>query len=128
MIDLSRLMKIEHHIDTIGVRRYSANEQPSIVELTSHPRATLAGRDIIIVEDVIDIGLSMHFIKRFLEIQSPPPASIKIFVLGWKKSMSQIDFEPDYIGFELGPEWIVGEGMDSNQGLRNLRGIWQKES
>jgi hypoxanthine-guanine phosphoribosyltransferase len=68
----------------------------------------------------------MKYIMGFLKIQNPEPASIKILVLGWKKVVTQVDFEPDYYAFELSPEWVVGEGMDSNQGFRNLKGIWQK--
>ena len=79
-------------------------------------------RDVIIIEDIIDTGLTINFIKeKLLELN---PRSISIATLLMKTEIANIDFEIDWVGFEIAPEFVVGYGLDFNQKFRNLRGLY----
>ncbi len=126
--DLARtlsIVKMPYHMDSIDFKRFRKNEnghpEPRIYK---NPNAeTLKNRHILIVEDVLDEGITLKFAIKFFKIWQP--ASIKIFVLGWKKEISP-NFQPDYYGFILPNQWLIGEGMDDNQTERGRLGIWQK--
>lgn len=126
--DLARALSIigvRYHMDSVDFKRFRKNEdgrpEPRIYK---NPNAeTLKNRHILIVEDVIDEGITLKFAKRFFQVWQP--ASIKIFTLGWKKEISP-NFQVDYCGFILPNEWLIGEGMDDNQEERGRLGIWRK--
>lgn len=118
-----------NHVDTVGLKRYSEDEQGGAVIILSEPHADLSGRDIIVVEDVIDHGVTMNFLDDYLKHRNlmNPPKSIAYCALGLKASHGPLKFEIKYLGFDnLGPEWIVGYGLDANQSLRGLKDIWVK--
>jgi len=77
------------------------------------------------VEDIIDSGLTISFLKERLEGASPK--SISILTLLLKKDIVKVDFPIDYIGFEIPPEFVVGYGLDYDQKLRHLPGIYRLE-
>ncbi len=126
--DLARALSLvgfPYHMDSVDFKRFRKNEdgrpEPRIYK---NPNAeTLKDRHILIVEDVIDEGITLKFAQRFLQVWQP--ASIKIFALGWKKEISP-EFQVDYCGFILPNEWLIGEGMDDNQQERGRLGIWRK--
>ena len=129
--DLSKALDkigLLHHIDTVGLKRYTEDEQGGAVVILSEPHADLSGRDVIVVEDVIDHGVTMNFLDGYLKHRTAnPPQSISYCALGLKASHGPLKFEVKYLGFDnLGPEWIVGYGLDSNQSLRGLEDIWVK--
>jgi hypoxanthine phosphoribosyltransferase len=80
------------------------------------------GRDIIIVEDIIDSGLSMTYIRNLIMRQKP--SSFKVATLLFKKDVSKLKFKIDYIGFEIENKFVVGYGLDFAQKYRNLNGIY----
>jgi hypoxanthine phosphoribosyltransferase len=126
-VDLSKKLDaidFVHHVDTIGLKRYSSDEKGGAVELLSRPHADLIARDIIVVEDVIDHGDTMNFLNLYLKSQGVK--SIIYCVLGLKNNHGPLSFEVKYAGFNLGPEWIVGYGLDSNQNYRGLTDIYVK--
>lgn len=128
--DLSKMLDsigFVHHLDTVGLKSYSSDEKGGAVEIISRPHADLGGRDIIVVEDVIDRGHTMNFLDRYLKSLSSPPQSISYCALLVKNNHGPLDFQIKYHGFTIGPEWIVGYGMDSNQGYRGLSSIYVKE-
>ncbi len=126
--DLARamsLINVPYNMDAVDFKRFEADEQGAKeLRVYKNPSATkLAGRHALIIEDVIELGLTLNFAKDFLNAWKFK--SIKILALGWKKSMSP-NFKIDYYGFDLPEEWLIGEGMDNNQLERGRMGIWQK--
>lgn len=120
-------IKFRHHIDSIGLKRFSKDEVGGAVEIVSRPHANFRNRDVIVVEDVVDNGATMNFLNDLLINGDNPPRSIEYCILGLKNSHGPLNFSIKYLGFDnLGPEWIVGYGLDSNQAYRGLEDIWVK--
>jgi hypoxanthine phosphoribosyltransferase len=80
------------------------------------------GRDIIIVEDIVDTGLSLQYMRRLME--NYKPASVKIISLLVKPKSLKYDAKIDYIGFEIPSKFVIGYGLDYAQKYRNLRAIY----
>jgi hypoxanthine phosphoribosyltransferase len=81
------------------------------------------GRDIVVVEDVVDSGISMEFMKKL--VMKENPASFRVVTLLLKKSVAKVDFPIDYVGFEIPPEFVIGYGLDYAQKVRNLKSIYR---
>lgn len=125
-VDLSRELDrigFIHHVDTISLKSYSG-EQGGEVRLVSEPHASIRGRDIIIVEDIIDRGDSMNFLEGYLTALRP--SSIRYCTLLLKRNHGPLHFTVDYCGFEIDSGWIGGYGMDLDQTSRGLLFIAMK--
>ncbi|MCB0300016.1 MAG: hypoxanthine phosphoribosyltransferase, partial [Calditrichaeota bacterium] len=85
--------------------------------------ADLHGRDIIIVEDIVDSGLSVQYLKR--RIKNMKPASLKVVSLLTKKEAFKVDLTIDYVGFEIDNRFVIGYGLDYKQVKRNVNAIYQ---
>ncbi|MBN1632529.1 MAG: hypoxanthine phosphoribosyltransferase [Ignavibacteria bacterium] len=123
MADLIREIKIDCEIDfyklsSYGDRKISSGEVKSLKDLN----CDITGRDVIVVEDIIDSGLSIKYIKE--DIQKQNPKSLKIASLLFKEGVSNLYFDIDYIGFKIPNEFVVGYGLDYAQKYRNLKGIF----
>ncbi len=118
-----------HYVDTVRIKRYSGDKQATTeVKISSKPSLKLEGKDVIVIEDLIDEGLTMNFLDNYLKTtEGMKPKSIEYCVLVEKKDHVKLSFEIKYfILDQAGPEWLVGFGMDSNFGYRGLRGIYAK--
>ena len=82
----------------------------------------IQGRDVIVIEDIIDSGLSIKYIKE--DILRRNPKSLKIASLLFKKGISKLDFNIDYVGFKIPNKFVVGYGLDYAQKYRNLKEIF----
>jgi hypoxanthine phosphoribosyltransferase len=123
MADLIRQIKIDCEIDfyklsSYGDRKISSGQVKSLKSLN----CDITGRDVIVVEDIIDSGLSIKYIRD--DIQKLNPKSLKIAALLFKEGVSKLDFQIDYIGFNIPNEFVVGYGLDYAQKYRNLNGIF----
>jgi len=130
-VDLSRALDglgLVHHVDTVGLKSYISDEQGGQVKMISQPHADLGGRDIIVVEDIIDRGDTMNHLHSYLLNLPNPPDSISYCALLVKNNHGPLDFEINYQGFEIGPEWVIGYGMDSEQAFRGFSDIYVKSS
>ena len=120
--DLIREMNIDCEIDFIQVSSYSGASSKESIDFIKDISININERDVIIVEDIIDTGLTINFIKeKLLELN---PRSVSIATLLMKPEIANIDFEIDWVGFEIAPEFVVGYGLDFNQKFRNLRGLY----
>jgi len=120
--DLLRALKVDCEIDFIKVSTYSGNKSKGTIDFQKDISAEISNRHVIIVEDIIDSGLTVKFIKeRFINFE---PKSITIATLLMKPDLAKIDFEVNWVGFEIPPDYVVGYGLDYNQKFRNLRGIY----
>ena len=110
MADLMRSLSIDCEMDFIKVRSYSGKKTSGTIQLLKDISADVKDRNIILVEDIIDTGLTIKFLRERLFGSSPK--SIAIATLLYKPSVAKIDFKIDYIGFEIPQEFVVGYGLD----------------
>jgi hypoxanthine phosphoribosyltransferase len=124
MSDLIRQIKIDCEVDFLKLSSYGdAKISSGHVTLLKDLNATIGGRDIIVVEDIVDSGLSIDFIKKLICLHKPK--TFKIVSLLYKKEALKIDVKIDYIGFSIPNDFVVGYGLDYSQKVRNLRSIYK---
>jgi hypoxanthine phosphoribosyltransferase len=122
--DLIREIKVDCEVDFLKLSSYGeAKISSGHVSLLKDLNCLMRGRDIIVVEDIVDTGLSIAFIKKLIEKENP--ASLKFVCLLLKKGSHKIDFPIHYVGFEISPEFVIGYGLDYAQKVRNLREIYR---
>jgi hypoxanthine phosphoribosyltransferase len=121
--DLIRRINIDCEIDFFKLSSYGdAKISSGNVKLLKDLNCQVTDRDIIIVEDIIDSGLSMDFIKKLIAKQNP--RSFAVVTLLYKSDCVKIDFKVDYIGFQIPNHFVIGYGLDYAQKARNLRSIY----
>ncbi len=122
--DLIREITVDCEIDFLKLSSYGdAKITSGQVTLLKDLNCQVTGRDIIVVEDIVDSGLSVAFIKKLIEKENP--RSLKFVSLLLKKGLPKIDFAIDYIGFEIPPDFVIGYGLDYGQKVRNLKQIYK---
>ena len=122
--DLIREITVDCEVDFFKLSSYGdAKISSGQVRLLKELNCQVEGRDIIVVEDIVDSGLSIDFIKKLILRENP--ASFRVVALLFKKSVAKIDFPIDYVGFEIPPEFVIGYGLDYAQKVRNLRSIYR---
>lgn len=128
-VDFSRALDslgFLHSVDTIGLKSYEADEKGGLVQIISAPHAQLGGRKIIVIEDLVDRGFTLNFLDLYLKGLEVPPESIEYCTLFLKDSHDQLNFKINYLGWTIGPGWVVGNGSDSDQHSRGLLGLYVK--
>ena len=119
LADLSRRLSIPRHIEFIAVSSYEHGNVPSgAVRLVMDVRASIAGRHVLIVEDIVDTGQTLHYLIDMLKSRNP--ASIRTCTLLHKEHKTEVDVDVDYLGFTIGDEWVVGYGLDFAEKGRTL--------
>jgi hypoxanthine phosphoribosyltransferase len=120
LTDLMRHIDVPHAIDFLAVSSYGTRvrETTGVVRIEMDLQQDVAGRNLLIVEDIIDSGTTLAYIRRLLEARNP--ASIKICTLLNKPSRRQVPIHVDYIGFDIPNKFVFGYGLDLDQLYRNL--------
>lgn len=119
MADLMRAIDVPAEIDFMVVSSYGSGVKSSgVVKIVKDLDVPLADKDILIVEDILDSGLTLSYIKKIL--QDRGPRSIKIATLLDKPSRRKVDLMADYIGFSVPDEFVIGYGLDYDEKYRNL--------
>lgn len=119
MSDLVRKIQMPMKMDFMVVSSYgNATESTGVVKIIKDIEESLEGKHLLIVEDIIDSGLTLKYLKQMLETRKP--ASIKLCTLVDKPARRKETVYVDYIGFELPDEFIVGYGIDYAEHYRNL--------
>ncbi len=117
--DLTRAMTIPLAIDFMSLSSYGSGTRSSgEVKMIKDLDSKIEGRDVIIVEDIMDSGYTLTYLKKVLA--SRMPNSIKICCLLDKPSRREVDIQPDYVCFEVENQFVVGYGLDYDQKYRNL--------
>ncbi|GJM42902.1 MAG: hypoxanthine phosphoribosyltransferase [Ardenticatenaceae bacterium] len=117
--DLSRALKRPHHLDFMGISSYGGGTKSSgAVQIIMDLKQPLAGRNVLIVEDIIDSGHTLSYLRQTLLARQP--ASLKICTLLNKPSRREVDVPVDYIGFDIPDKFVVGYGLDFDELYRNL--------
>ena len=119
LADLMRQIDVPAEIDFMVVSSYGSGVKSSgVVKIVKDLDVPLAGKDILIVEDILDSGLTLSYIKELLE--SRGPRSIRIATLLDKPSRRKVHLQADYIGFSVPDEFVIGYGLDYDEKYRNL--------
>ena len=120
--DLIREIDLPVELDFIAIASYGAATVSSgEVKLIKDISKPLVGRDVILVEDIVDSGRSLAYMKELLGARRP--ASLKFCACFDKPERRKVEFEADYVGFEVPDEFLVGYGLDYNQRYRNLKDV-----
>lgn len=119
MADLARHISVPVEFDFMAVSSYGAATQTSgVVRILKDLDQEIAGRDVLIVEDIIDSGLTLSYLLKSLRVRRP--ASLELASLLVKKGIQSVPVDVRYTGFEIGPEFVVGYGLDYAGKYRNL--------
>lgn len=122
MADLVRALGIPARLDFMVVSSYGATSKSSgVVRILKDLEQSVEGRHVIIVEDIVDSGLTLNYLA--VNLKSRGPASLKICTLLDKPDRRKVDVQLDYNGFVIPDEFVVGYGLDYNENYRNLREI-----
>jgi len=125
LADLMRELDIDCEMDFIKLASYHGKQSTGTVRLRKDISAEITGRHVVIVEDIIDSGLTIGFIKD--RINEAHPKSLTIVTLLLKPDVVHLEFPIDIVGFEIAPEFVVGYGLDYDQKLRHLPAIYRLE-
>ncbi|MBR3294008.1 MAG: hypoxanthine phosphoribosyltransferase [Oscillospiraceae bacterium] len=118
MADLLRYVSIPCSMDFMAVSSYSGTTSTGAVKITKDLSEDIAGRHVIIVEDILDSGVTLNYLKQFLEQRNP--ASIHIATLMDKPARRKAPVYAEYSCFEIPDAFVVGYGLDYNERYRNL--------
>lgn len=119
MADLTRQISIPHEVDFMAISSYGADTESSgIVQIVMDLKQSIEGRNILLVEDIIDSGHTLDYLRRMM--QERRPASMQIMTLLDKPSRREVDIPVDWVGFSVPNEFVVGYGLDYAQLYRNL--------
>jgi hypoxanthine phosphoribosyltransferase len=121
MADLMRRIDLPLRIDLMEVSSYggTSTESSGLVRILKDLSAPIDGRDVLIVEDIIDTGLTLNYLIRYLKGKNPN--SIKVCSLLDKPARRLVEIPIDYVGFEIPDAFVVGYGLDFGEVYRNLR-------
>jgi hypoxanthine phosphoribosyltransferase len=119
LADLIRQLEMPHEIDFLLLTRFGDKGRVSLAMDTA---ISLEGRHVLLVEDIVDTGLTLSTLIRNLEVRRP--ASLKTVALFDKVARRIVDVPVEYRGFEIGDEFLLGYGLDWEGRYRNLPGVW----
>ena len=119
MADLMRTLTVPHAIDFMAVSSYGAATQSSgVVRILKDLDEPIEGKDVLIVEDIIDSGHTLEYLRGLLLARNP--ASLRIVTLLSKPARREVDVPVDWIGFEIPDKFVIGYGLDYNERYRDL--------
>jgi hypoxanthine phosphoribosyltransferase len=121
MADLMRAIDLPLRIDLMEVSSYggATTESSGLVRILKDLSASIAGEDVLIVEDIIDTGLTLNYLIRYLRGKNP--ATLRICTLLDKPARRLVEIPVDYIGFQIPDQFVIGYGLDYGEVYRNLR-------
>ncbi len=119
LADLMRELDVPCEVDFMAVSSYgSSTDSSGVVRILKDLDAPLEGRNVLIVEDIVDSGLTLQYLMRTLEARNP--ASIEVCALLTKPERRKVDMPARYVGFEIPDKFAIGYGLDYDERYRNL--------
>ena len=119
MADLMRSLEVPCEIDFMAVSSYgSATDSSGVVRILKDLDASIEGRDVLLIEDIVDSGLTLHYLLKSLRAREP--RSLEVCALLTKPERRRIDLPIRYVGFEIPNRFAIGYGLDHAQRYRNL--------
>lgn len=127
MVDLAKKIKNDVLFEFIQIESYSGEQSTGKIKLKQDLTGKIEGKNVIIVEDIIDTGLTMRYLLDYMKKFNPK--SLKVCTLLDKPSRRTVEVPIDYIGFQIENEFVLGYGLDYDQKYRNLPyiGKWRKD-
>ena len=120
MADLSRALPFSAEMDWMAVSSYGSGTKSSgVVRILKDLDRDISGRHVLLVEDILDSGLTLHWLLR--NLKSRKPASLEVCTMLRKPDAVKVDIHPKYVGFDIPPDFVVGYGLDFDGRYRNLR-------
>jgi hypoxanthine phosphoribosyltransferase len=117
--DLMRQLTVPCEVDFMAVASYgSATDSSGVVRILKDLDAAIEGRNVLIVEDIVDSGLTLQYLLR--NLGSRNPETIEVVSLLTKPARRKVELEPRYVGFEIPDEFVIGYGLDHAERYRNL--------
>jgi hypoxanthine phosphoribosyltransferase len=120
LVDLMREITIPHEIDFLAISSYGRGQREStgVVRILMDLGASIEGRDVLIVEDIVDSGRTMNYLLRTLWARNP--ASLCVCTILNKPGRREVEVPLDYVGFDIPDEFVLGYGLDLDEKYRNL--------
>ena len=118
MVELAKRLKTKVQFEFIEVSSYEGTESTGKIKIKKDLQSDIEGKDVLIVEDIIDTGNTLSYLKEYF--QEKNPNSLKIVTLLSKPSRRIKELEVEYIGFKIEDKFVIGYGLDYNQKYRNL--------
>jgi hypoxanthine phosphoribosyltransferase len=119
MSDLSRAIDLPVEFDFMAVSSYgSATRSSGVVRIMKDLDLDLTGRDVLIVEDIVDSGLTLAYLRKNLAARGP--ASMEVCALLVKEGLQRVELDLRYVGFRIPPDFVIGYGLDVSERYRNL--------
>ena len=118
MIELAKKIKNSVEFEFIQVESYQGTESTGKIKLKQDLIDKIEGRNIIIIEDIVDTGRTLEYLREYIKKHNPK--SVKVCTLLSKPSRRIVELNIDYIGFSIPDEFVIGFGMDYDQKYRNL--------
>ena len=124
MSDLARAIELPVEFDFMAVSSYgSATRTSGVVRIVKDLEIDLTDRDVLIVEDIVDSGLTLAYLRRNLAARNP--RSLEICALLVKDGLQRVELDLKYVGFTIPPDFVIGYGLDVDERYRNLPGIYE---
>lgn len=125
--DLMKQISVDCNMDFMCLSSYSGTSSTGQVRTMLDLRESIKGRHVVVVEDIVDTGLTLEYLMA--NLQSRGAASLEICCLLDKPCNRKVDIHPKYVGFEVGDEFVIGYGLDYNELYRNLPyiGVFRKQ-
>jgi hypoxanthine phosphoribosyltransferase len=124
MSDLARAIELPVEFDFMAVSSYgSATRTSGVVRILKDLEIDLTDRDVLIVEDIIDSGLTLAYLRRTLMARGP--RSVETCALLVKEGLQRAELELRYVGFRIPPTFVIGYGLDVDERYRNLPGVYE---
>ena len=120
LADLMRALEVPCEVDFMAVSSYgSSTDSSGVVRILKDLEASIEGRDVLLVEDIVDSGLTLHYLLKNLRARNP--RSLEVCALLTKPDRRRVDLPIRYVGFEIPNRFAIGYGLDHRQRYRNLR-------
>ncbi len=125
LADLVRQIDLPIQIDFIATASYSGTKSTGVVRIVKDLKLDVVGKHLLIVEDIVDTGLTLEYLLEYMKIHKP--ASIRSCALLDKPDRRKVEVSPDYVGFVIPDKFVVGYGLDYDERFRNLKYIAELE-
>ncbi|MBX3096521.1 MAG: hypoxanthine phosphoribosyltransferase [Fimbriimonadaceae bacterium] len=116
--DLARAVNLDLEVDYVQIASYHGQQSTGVVRFRKDHDIDIQGRHVILVEDIIDTGLTLQYLRDLLAMRNP--ASLKVVALLSKPEARRHNVPAEYVGFEIENEFVVGYGLDDSERYRNL--------
>ena len=120
-VELAKKIKNNIQFEFIEVSSYDGHKSTGKIKLNKDITNSIKGKDVILIEDIVDTGITINFLKEYL--LEKEPRTLKICSLLDKPSRRVVNIKPDYLGFTIEDKFVIGYGLDDEQNYRNLNYI-----